>query len=68
MRSKITKPTINTATELVLNAANCKTFIATDSICCGALEGHLSDKTAKLKRVKENISHWKAHTKNKIDF
>ena len=66
---KSLKPTINTATELVLNASNCKTFIATDSVCCGALEGHLSDKTAKLKRVKENISHWKSTIqKNKIDF
>ena len=66
---KSLKPTINTATELVLNAANFKTYIATDSVCCGALEGHLSDKTAKLKRVKENISHWKSTIqKNKIDF
>ena len=66
---KSLKPTINTATELVLNAANCKTFIAADSVCCGALEGHLSDKPAKLKRVKENISHWTSVIqKNEIDF
>ena len=66
---KSLRPTINGATEIVLQASNCKTFIASDSVCCGALEGHLSDKKAKLNRVKQNIQYWaKLIQRNNIDF
>jgi glycolate oxidase iron-sulfur subunit len=55
---KSLRPSISKAAEQVLTLAGFNVTVASNSVCCGALEGHLSDKFGKLSRVRENIKYW----------
>jgi glycolate oxidase iron-sulfur subunit len=52
------RPSINSATARVLDAAGIQTLVADQAGCCGAIRGHLGDSLGALADMRRNIDAW----------